>query len=255
MGVVYRAEDTKLQRPVALKMLPPATAGDAERRRRMENEARAAAKLVHANIATVFEQGESEGRLYITFEYVPGRTLRHWLHEDAKQPRGELKLACSIARALAFAHQQGVVHRDIKPENVMVTPEGECKVLDFGLARSEPTLEATQSLTMEGHIVGTIGYMSPEQLRGEGLDFRSDIFSFGVLLYELVGGTHPFQGANPASTIARILTAEPAALPADGAAVSPELERIVRKCLRKERGERYQSTKDLVVDLQALAEP
>jgi TolB-like protein/Tfp pilus assembly protein PilF/predicted Ser/Thr protein kinase len=256
MGVVYRAEDTRLGRSVALKALTPEYARDPGRRQRFQQEARAAARLTHPGIAAVYELEEVCEDLYIVYEYVRGQNLRGLV------TRGDLKLdtvldiATDIAAALAAAHAQGIVHRDIKPENIMRTPEGETKILDFGLARFQPgSLDsATRSggLTDVGSIVGTVAYMSPEQLEGREADFRTDIFSFGVLLYELATGVRPFEGTSPASTIARVLTSEPVPMMQRNPVTPPELDRIVRKCLRKRAEERYQSTRDLLVDLENL---
>lgn len=256
MGVVWLAEDTRLGRKVALKFLPPEAASDHVRRERFEREARAAAALSHPAIATVHELAESEGQNFIVFEYVPGCTLRSLL-PPAGLPTDELLgMASEIADALSAAHAADVIHRDLKPENVMRTPAGGCKILDFGLARIsagslEPTRETRSQLTA-GMVVGTVGYMAPEQLEGKEVDFRADIFAFGTLLYELATGVHPFQAGSSASTIANILTAEPPPLTQRNRLHPPELERIVRKCLRKRRDERYQSTRDLAVDLRNL---
>ncbi len=256
MGVVWLAEDTRLARKVALKFLPPEALRDAIRRQRFEQEARAAAALSHPGIATVHELAETEGQTYIVFEYVPGSTLRSLVVPGGLQRDELLEIAGDIAEALAAAHSAGVVHRDLKPENVMRAPTGACKVLDFGLARFSAQAapdSATQSyLTGAGMVVGTVGYMAPEQLEGKEVDFRCDIFSFGTLVYELATGVHPFQSGNSASTIAAIMTAEPPPLTQRNLLQPAELERIVRKCLRKRRAERYQSTSDLAVDLATL---
>ncbi len=258
MGVVWLAEDTRLGRKVAIKFLPPEAARDAVRRQRFEQEARAAAAISHPGIATVHELAETEGRTYIVFEYVPGRTLRSHVVRGGLQPEELLDIAGDIAEALAAAHTASVVHRDLKPENVMRTPAGTCKVLDFGVARfttattPDSATESRSHLTSAGMVVGTVAYMAPEQLVGKEVDFRCDIFSFGTLIYELATGVHPFQGGNSASTIAAIMTAEPPPITQWNRLQPAELERIVRKCLRKRREERYQSTKDLAVDLANL---
>lgn len=263
MGVVYRALDVRLGRSVALKVLPPEAAHDPGRRQRFEREARAAAALSHPGIAAVYELGE-DGELFIVYEYIAGQTLR--VLQRPRLPLPELlEVATDIAEALAAAHARGVVHRDLKPENVMRTADGLIKILDFGLARLQsgplesstratgPLESATEThMTHPGMVVGTVAYMSPEQLEGGEVDFRSDLFSFGVMLYELASGSHPFQGASHASTISNIMTAEPAPLLQRNPLSPPELDRIVRKCLRKRRQERYQSTRDLAVDLRTL---
>ncbi len=256
MGVVYLAEDTRLGRQVALKALNPEFARDPDRRKRFQQEARAAAVLTHPGIATVYEFEEVGDDLFIVFEYVQGDNLRAAVNRGPLELGALLKIATDIARALAAAHSHDLVHRDLKPENVIRTAEGDSKILDFGLARFQASaLEADQAstrLTDPGSIVGTISYMAPEQLEGKDADFRSDLFAFGVLLYELTAGMHPFEGTSRASTISRILSGEPVSLLQRNPVAPPELDRIVRKCLRKQPGERYQSTRDLVVDLESL---
>ena len=256
MGQVYRATDIRLGRAVAVKALAPEFARDPKRRLRFQKEARAAASLNHPGIASVYALEEIGEELYIVYEYVPGQTLRPLITRGDTGLGALLEMAAGIARGLAAAHAGDIVHRDLKPENIMRTPGGECKILDFGLARFQPeALDAatlSAAITDPGGIVGTVAYMSPEQLEARETDFRTDIFSFGVLLYELVAGARPFQGASAASTIACILTAEPPPLSQRNPLSPPELERIVRKCLRKRREERYQSTQDLAVDLEQL---
>jgi serine/threonine protein kinase len=258
MGVVYLAEDMRLGRPVALKTLAREYADNPERRKRFLNEARAAAALNHVGIASVYELEEHGEDVFIIFEYVEGITLRALLQAGTPELDELLDITVQIATALEAAHAKGIVHRDLKPENVMRRPTGEVKVLDFGLARMESgvigTCSTTQSygLTQVGTVMGTVGYMSPEQLEGKPTDFRSDIFSFGVMLYELATGTHPFAGETPVSTIANVMTHEPPPLTSANTLHPPELERIARKCLRKSRDDRYQSTRDLVVDLKDL---
>jgi predicted Ser/Thr protein kinase len=254
MGVVYLAEDIRLQRRVALKVLPREFAQDAQRRSRFQHEARAAAAFSHPGIAAVYEFEEQQGELYIVFEFIQGQNLRRLIQAGAPALEEVLDIAADLARALDAAHTRGIVHRDLKPENVMRTLDGDTKILDFGLARFPPTAldGETQSFTDAGSIVGTISYMAPEQLEGKDVDFRADLFAFGVLLYELATGQHPFEGASRASTISNVLTAEPAPLAQRRPQLPAELDRIVRKCLRKRRDERYQSTRDLLVDLQEL---
>jgi predicted Ser/Thr protein kinase len=258
MGVVYLAEDMRLGRLVALKTLAREYADNPERRKRFLNEARAAAALNHAGIAAVYGLEEHGKDAFIIFEYVEGVTLRALLQAGTPKWDDLLDITFQIAAALEAAHAKGIVHRDLKPENVMRRPTGEVKVLDFGLARMESgvigTGSTTQSygLTQAGTVMGTVGYTSPEQLEGKPTDFRSDIFSFGVMLYELATGAHPFAGETPVSTIANVMTHEPPPLTSANTLHPPELERIVRKCLRKSRDDRYQSTRDLVVDLKDL---
>ncbi len=256
MGVVYRAEDTRLGRTVALKALLPEHARDPVRRKRLEQEARSAAALSAPGIAQVYELEEAGEDLFIIYEFVAGHTLRTLLAEGPPPRHILLRIAIETARGLVAAHARGIVHRDLKPENVLETTEGAIKILDFGLARFElAALDgSTRSLglTEAGTIVGTVAYMSPEQLESKPVDFRSDIFSFGVMIYELATGEHPFKGSSPASTIANILTAEASSMVERDPLTPPELNRIVQKCLRKRPEWRYQSTRDLLVDLENL---
>lgn len=258
MGVVYLAEDTRLARHVAIKVLPEAVAADQARKRRFEQEARSAAALNHQAIATIHAYEEHSGRLCIVMEYVAGETLRGSVLAGAMPAADVAQLGAEIARGLAAAHDRGIVHRDLKPENVMRTPSGEVKILDFGLARQQEPQgldAATRSLgiTDPGSIVGTIAYMSPEQLEAKEPDPRSDIFALGVMLYELASGVHPFTGSSAASTIANVLTQEPESLCSRDPLNPPELDRIVCKCLRKRREQRYHSAADLAADLEELA--
>src|SRR5579862_9465889 len=202
MGEVYRARDTRLGRTVAIKLLPAALAEDAERRDRLLKEARAAAALSHPNIAALYEIGEDAGRVFLVFEFVPGRTLDREIEGRPMNPRRALDLAAQIADALADAHAAGIVHRDIEPGNIIVTPKGRAKVLDFGLAKwttggAEREQAATTLATPAGTAMGTVAYMSPEQALGEPVDHRSDIFSLGVVVFEMLTGRRPFEGATP----------------------------------------------------------
>jgi len=253
MGVVYQAEDTRLGRLVAIKALAPRFTGDGERRERLRREARAAAALSHPGIATVYALEEFEGQLYIVTEYVEGETLRDEIGRGAILSDRLMETALALAQALAAAHARGVVHRDLKPENVVRTSSGAVKILDFGLARFQDAAETTGArLTETGTILGTPGYMSPEQLRGAEVDFRTDIFSFGVLLYELASGVHPFAGSDTPSTIVRVLETEPVDIERLRPALPPGLGSIITRCLRKNRAERYGSTNDLVADLEGV---
>jgi len=251
MGVIYLAQDTRLGRQVVLKALPPAYAADRSRRERLRLEARAAAALTHSGIATIYALEELDDALYLVSEYVPGETLRADVERGPLAARPLARTLIQIARALAAAHAAGIIHRDLKPENVIRTPDGTVKILDFGLARfqdAEP--DATGRLTQDGTILGTPAYMSPEQLEAREADFRSDLFAFGVLAYELAGGRHPFEGPTQALVTARILAAHALPIARPDVPAVHELNRIVQKCLCKSPDARYQSTRDLVVDLE-----
>ena len=209
MGVVYLARDTRLDRPVAIKMLAPEFTQNTQYRERLRREARAAARLSHPGIATVYALEEFDESLYMVSEYVPGNTLLQMRTEDPLPPALLLDIAVQIARALTTAHEQGIVHRDLKPENIVRTAQGNIKILDFGLARfqdfSGHMSGSVKHLTLAGVFLGTPAYASPEQLLGLDVDFRSDIFSFGVVIYELAAGNHPFAALDPISQISRIL--------------------------------------------------
>ncbi len=258
MGVVHLAEDTRLGRRVAIKALPPRFTTDERRRRRLRREARAAASLAHPGIATVYALEEFDGALCIVSEYVPGDTLRQELAAGPLPPADLLHTAIAIARALAAAHEGNVLHRDLKPENVIRTPDADSeeagiKLVDFGLARFDDpdagAASATQ-LTAPGAMLGTPGYMAPEQIRGEPVDCRADIFAFGVLLFELATGSHPFTSATPVSTVARVLEATPPDLRQLAPACPRALEEIIRRCLRKAPAERYGATRELIDELE-----
>lgn len=275
MGVVYLAEDTRLGRQVAIKALADHLGRDERSRERLRREARAAAALSHQGIATVFALEEFDDHLYIVYEYAEGETLRDELDRGALSPNTAVTTALAVARALDAAHRLGIVHRDLKPENVIRTRDGGIKILDFGLAsfQGSPLVEsddgetgapeqappvdgADPRLTLPGVILGTPSYMSPEQLRGRDVDFRADQFSFGVMLYEMISGTHPFEGEDAASTMARILEVEPFALDDDAVeGTDPEILTIIETCLQKDREERYPSTTDLVDELAELVGP
>ena len=264
MGEVYRAEDTHLRREVAIKILPADIGKDADRLRRFEREARAASATNHPNIITIYEIGEAEGWRYIVTEYVTGETLRQRLTRAPHQ-KMELKeaveMAVQIATALTAAHEAGITHRDIKPENVMVRRDGIVKVLDFGLAKlTERRPDSVDSKTLvdtdPGTVLGTARYMSPEQARAQEVDARSDIFSLGVVLYEMTTGRTPFEGVNAIDVMGAILNREPAPLnahaPNSEEAAPAELQRIVSKALRKDREERYQLVREMMLDLKSL---
>jgi len=277
MGEVYLAEDTRLWRKVALKLLPAQFTQDADRARRFEREARAASCLNHPNIITIFEVGQVDGRHFICAEYIEGQTLRRRLAGDQLKLHGTLDVAVQIASALTSAHDAGIVHRDIKPENIMLRNDGLVKVLDFGLAKlivgsgewgvgsgewgqeaiphsPFPTPHSPPALSTTGVAMGTLGYMSPEQARGEDVEGRSDIFSLGVVLYEMITGRPPFEGETSDEVVAAILGREPPPLAQYAREAPAELQRIVEKALRKKSEDRYQNVGDLLLDLKALKE-
>jgi serine/threonine-protein kinase len=254
MGEVFLASDTELGRKVALKLLPTHWTSEAERVRRFKQEARAASALNHPNILTVHEIGEVNGRHFIVSEFVEGDTLRQRIQDGRMMLGTSVEVATQVASALEAAHRAGIIHRDIKPENVMVRPDGLVKVLDFGLAKLiEPNLAVDpNSVTEPGRIVGTPYYMSPEQARGMDVDARSDIFSWGVVLYEMIAGRPPFTGATATDAIISIVQDEAEPLKSHAPEVPPEVENIVAKALRKDVGERYQTAADLLSDLKGL---
>jgi len=262
MGEVYKAYDTRLDRTVAIKMLPESFAPDEMRLQRFEQEARTLAALNHANIVAVFDVGSQHGRPYLVTEFLVGKTLRECLQEGALPARKCIAYAREIAEALAAAHSKGIVHRDLKPENIFITSEGRVKVLDFGLARSiaprksddeSPTLSAVVQ-TQPGIVMGTAGYMSPEQVRGEPVDHRSDIFSFGTVFYEMITGMRAFQRGSSVETMNAILKEEPPEVLAGHPGATPAIDRILRHCLEKEPELRFESARDLAFDLNALGE-
>lgn len=262
MGVVFLAEDTRLGRRVALKVLPPEFAGDPQRLARFEREARAAAALNHPYIAAVYDVGTFSGVPFIVQEYLQGETLRDFLAGVSLPLKRGLEMAVQVAEALGAAHAAGIVHRDLKPENIFVTKDGHVKLLDFGLAKPLKLAAARRmdgsttsgigsgSETEPGHILGTVGYMAPEQVEGQAVDHRADFFSFGCVLYEMVSGKAPFAGRGSVETLHRILHEKPAGIP--DVSLPPQLQQILDKCLAKNRAERYQHAGDLAVDLRRL---
>jgi non-specific serine/threonine protein kinase len=261
MGEVFLAIDTRLDRQVTIKILPADVAQNPDRLRRFALEAKAASALNHPNVITIHEIGETDSTLFIVTEYIEGKTLRAHIKQNSFALGNVLDIGIQIASALQTVHTVNIVHRDIKPENIMIRPDGLVKILDFGIAKlvekrfesidSDATTEIEQQ-TAEGMIIGTAAYMSPEQAQGKEVDARSDIFSFGVVLYETVSGQQPFAGENTIDIIVKILHQEPTALNKLIPEIHPALERIINKTLRKDRNERYQSTKDLLVDLKTL---
>ena len=259
MGEVYRARDAKLARDVAIKVLPSDLAADAGRLKRFEKEARSASALNHPNIVTIYEIGSADSVSYIAMELVEGKTLRELLFPGPLPIKRLLHLAAQIADGLARAHEAGIVHRDLKPENVMVTKDGRVKILDFGLAKLTPALDSaegtnipTETGTGAGVILGTVGYMSPEQASGQPVDFRSDQFSFGSILYELVTGKRAFHKKTGVETLSAIIQAEPAPIGAVNSEVPAPLRWVVERCLAKDPDERYGTTQDLARDLATL---
>nr|AUN37162.1 serine/threonine protein kinase [uncultured bacterium] len=262
MGEVYLAEDTRLGRKVALKVLPPQFTKEADRIRRFEQEARSASALNHPNIITIFEVGRSGDTNFIVTEYIEGQTLRQRMATGRLSLRDALKIGIQVASALSAAHAAGLVHRDIKPENIMLRPDGYVKVLDFGLVKLTEPIGMSESVDHESDtkilitdpsvVMGTPHYMSPEQARGFTIDARADIFSLGVVLYEMVAGRTPYDGNSPSDIIASILYKEPPLLARYSREAPDELERITTKSLRKDREERYQTAKDIAIDLRNL---
>jgi TolB-like protein/Tfp pilus assembly protein PilF/predicted Ser/Thr protein kinase len=245
MGVVYKAHDTKLDRAVALKFLPGYLTSDAGEKERFYHEARAASALMHPNVAVIFEINEFEGKLYLAMEFVDGQTLKRLIGQDALTVKKVLDIAIQACEGLAAAHEKGIVHRDIKSDNMMMTTKGQLKIMDFGLAK----IKGASKLTKAGSTVGTAAYMSPEQAQGEEVDHRSDIFSFGVVLYELLTTKLPFRGEHQAALMYSLINEDAQPIARFNEQVSPEIERIVLKALAKDREDRYQHVDDLLADL------
>jgi len=263
MGVVYKAEDTRLGRSVALKFLPEELSRDHQAVDRFRREARAASALNHPHICTIHDIDEYEGQFFIVMELLEGQTLKYYMGRKPFNTAWLLEVGTQIAAALDAAHAKGIVHRDIKPANLFVTSNGHVKVLDFGLAKllrplaSKVSIGATaaESATLSteaGLLVGTVGYMAPEQLEGEPVDARTDLYALGLVMYEMATGRNPFLGQSATSTIANILKEEAPPLEQQNPVAPPELGRILQKCLRKRIDERYVSARDLALDLAAL---
>ncbi len=261
MGEVYRARDPRLGREVAVKILPASFSADPDRLRRFEQEARAAGVLNHPNITAVYDIGSADGAPYVVQELLEGESLRSVLAGSKLSPRKAVDYSLQIAHGLAAAHEKGIVHRDLKPENLFVTKDGRLKILDFGLAKLTHQEEGSQVTglptatagTEPGVVMGTLGYMSPEQVRGRPADARSDIFSFGAILYEMLSGRRAFHGDSAADTMSAILREDPPELSVTNQNISPGLERIVRHCLEKNPEQRFHSAHDLAFDLEALS--
>src|SRR5215470_5184740 len=258
MGEVYRARDTRLEREVAIKVLPPTLSTDPSLRQRLEREAKAISKLSHPHICTLHDIGQQDGVDFLVLELLEGETLEQRLTKGPLPPEQTLRYATQIADALAKAHKLGITHRDLKPSNITLTKSG-TKLMDFGLAKecspavttaalTEMTAEQTR-LTVEGTIVGTFQYMAPEQLEGKEADARTDIFTLGEVIYEMATGKPPFAAKSRASLIAAILTTEPPAISQLQPMTPPALERMIKKCLAKDPDDRWQNAKDLAIEL------
>ncbi|HXZ80557.1 MAG TPA: protein kinase [Terriglobales bacterium] len=261
MGEVYRARDTRLGRDVALKILPESFAHDQERLRRFEQEARAVAALNHPNIVAIYDVGQSNGTPFLVSELLEGESLRTVLDRGPMTQRKATEFAVQVAQGLAAAHEKGIIHRDLKPENLYLTRDGHTKILDFGLAKlargsgetDADSVTLASSHTAPGMVMGTANYMAPEQVRGEATDARTDIFALGSVLFEMLSGERAFQRDTPAETMTAVLKEDPPELSDPARPVSPALERIVRRCLEKHPGQRFQSAKDLSFALSALS--
>src|SRR5215510_10362520 len=261
MGEVYRARDTKLGRDVAIKVLPSTLSADTDRLHRFEQEACAAGALNHPNILVIHHIDTHGGAPYIVSELLEGETLRKRMSGAVMAQRRVIDYASQIARGLAAAHEKGIVHRDLKPENIFITNDGRVKILDFGLAKltqpdgsqSQTEIPTRRVDTNPGVLMGTVGYMSPEQVRGKSVDHRSDIFSFGAILYEMLSGRRAFKGESPADTMSAILREDPPELSETNHNVSPALERLVNHCLEKNPEARFHSARDLAFALETIS--
>src|SRR5215510_10936488 len=261
MGEVYLAEDTLLDRRVAIKFISSDSTADEQAQKRLVREARAAAKLDHPNICSIYEVGREDSRSFIVMQYIDGETLARCISRQPLELSEALEIAIQVVDALAEAHSHGIVHRDIKPQNIMLTARGQAKVMDFGLAKvvserslTESSADTETQLTVPGIVMGTAPYMSPEQIRGEHLDARSDIFNFAAVFYEMVSGRQPFTAETAADTFSAILTREPPPLSRYVSEAPSQFQWIVSKALRKNKKERYQTAKELFVDLRTLRE-
>src|SRR6267143_3599549 len=266
MGEVYLAHDTKLDRKVALKILPADLAANQDRMRRFTQEAKAAAALNHPNIAHIYEIGESDGVNFIAMEFIDGATLREKIHQEQTDLRKLLRYLQHVAEGLAKAHAAGIVHRDLKPDNIMITRDGHAKILDFGLAKliepqpvpgadsSEAATAVMPQHSSPGTVMGTVGYMSPEQAQGKTkeIDQRSDIFSFGCILFEAATGKKPFEGDSIVKSLHMVVYKPAPPITELNPSAPAELQRIVRRCLEKDPDDRYQSLKEVAIELREL---
>ncbi len=248
MGVVYKAKDTRLKRTVALKFLPQEFLCDSEAKARFVHEAQAASALNHPNITTIHEIDEFESQMFIVMEYCEGKTLKKIVEKETLSVKKVLDIGIQVCEGLTTAHEKEIVHRDIKSDNIMLTPRGQVKIMDFGLAK----LKGVSKLTKTGTTLGTAQYMSPEQAQGKEVDHRSDIFSFGVVLYEMITGQLSFKGEHEAAIIYSIINETPEPLARFKANVPEGLQRIVNKALKKDRSTRYQSASEVIADLKGL---
>ena len=261
MGEVYQGRDTQLGRDVAVKVLPTTFSSDSDRLRRFEQEACAASALNHPNILVVHDIGTHDGTTYVVSELLEGETLRKRIGGTPMAQRRAIDYALQMAHGLAAAHEKGIIHRDLKPDNIFITDDGRVKILDFGLAKltqldgNQPQTDVpTRRVdTDPGAVMGTVGYMSPEQLKGRPVDQRTDIFSFGAILYEMLSGRRAFHGGSAAETMSAILKEDPPELSDTNKSVSPGLERLVNHCLEKNPSERFHSARDLAFALEALS--
>jgi serine/threonine protein kinase/Tol biopolymer transport system component len=261
MGEVYRARDTRLERTVAVKILPASVSSDPDRLLRFQHEARILSTLNHPNVLAIFDVGEQAGVQYLVSEFLEGQSLRDLLAAGLLSRRALTAYALEIAKGLAAAHEKGIVHRDLKPDNIFITRDDRVKILDFGLAKQaqeKPSAQASQTMTVPapttpGTVMGTVGYMSPEQVRGEAVDHRSDLFSFGAVFYEMVSGKGAFRGDSSVETMNAILKEDVPDLSGSGVQVSPGLDRIIRRCLEKKPERRFQTASDLAFAIEALS--